>query len=244
MPSTTSRGTIVVTGAAGGIGGSIARYLVTTGYRVVAADIDPGGLARLNAEGPDDTFLTRRLDVADERAVAELFSDPHVSDDLAGVVLCAGITRRASLMDSTSDDARMLVQTNLLGTYFGLQAAANALGDRSGSLIVITSINAIRALPTQAIYSATKAATQSMISSAAVELGPRGIRVNAIAPGAILTEMNADLRAEDPLADRIPLRRIGRPEDLNGAVGFLLGEESAYITGATLVIDGGLIHLR
>lgn len=244
MPSTTRRGTIVVTGAAGGIGGSIARYLGTTGYRVVAADIDPGGLARLNGEGPDDTFLTRRLDVADERAVGELFSDPHVSDDLAGVVLCAGITRRASLMDSTSDDARMLVQTNLLGTHFGLQAAAKALGDRSGSLIVITSINAIRALPTQAIYSATKAATQSMISSAAVELGPRGIRVNAIAPGAILTEMNADLRAEDPLADRIPLRRIGRPEDLNGAVGFLLGEESAYITGATLVIDGGLIHLR
>ncbi len=235
--------TVVVTGAAGGIGGSIAAHIAGLGYHVVATDIDGDKLSELQL-GAAGSLDPRPLDIANEEQVSALFAEPELRAGLVGVVLCAGATRRATLLESTTADTSALVQTNLLGTYFCLRAAAEAFADRGGSIVVITSINAIRALPTQAVYSATKAALQSMVASAAVELGPRGIRVNAIAPGAVLTEMNPGLELDSSVAEDIPLRRVGRSSDMNGAAAFLLGDTSSYITGTTVVVDGGLLHVR
>ena len=245
MPSSIEPATVVVTGAAAGIGRSTAVHLACAGYRVVAADIDREGLAGLRADmHPATALTTRPLDIGDHDQVAALFSDPDVTRRLYGSVLCAGVTRRSSLTETSAADAETLTRTNLLGTLHGIQATAAALDGRPGSVVVITSINAVRPLPSQAVYSATKAALESLVASAAVELGPRGVRVNAIAPGAIVTAMNPGLGPDDPLAGRIPLRRLGRPSDIAGAVACLLGDAGAYISGATLTVDGGLLHVR
>lgn len=249
MPLSGNGRSVVVTGAGGGIGSSIALHLARSGFRVVAADILPEYLVRLEALAiPEklaiDTVLT---DTSSEEEVSQLFARANaLPEDLYGAVLCAGVTKRVSVLDTKREDFDEILNVNVMGTFFGVRQAGMTLRDQrlGGAIVVITSINALRALPTQAAYSASKAAMESLVTSAAVEFGPFGVRVNAIAPGAILTDMNPELNARSPLSKKVPLGRLGKPEDLNGAVEFLLSDSSRYVTGSSLVVDGGLMHAR
>lgn len=237
----------VVTGAAGGIGRAVALGLARAGGRVTAADRDGERLRDLvrSAEAEDLDIRAVKLDVRDRKEVVGLFGAAERAGGVETMVHCAGVTARQSVLETDSDTWREVVEINLAGTLHCLQAAGRHMRDRGrGAIVVITSVNASWPLPSQAIYSACKAAASSLVGSLSVELGPAGVRVNAIAPGAIATGMNPDIELDRDLARRIPLLRIGQPEDLVGPVLFLLSDRAAYVTGATLVVDGGLLQTR
>lgn len=244
-----THGFTVVTGAAGGIGSAVVRVLVAQSCPVLAVDIDEAGLDRVQAEhnGAKSEIVTRAVDIADPTDVETLFKDFRTTASLLrAVVHCAGVTERAKLLDTSVEQFMRLVTTNLLGAFAVLTTAARLLIDqgRGGSIVVVTSINAQRPLASQPAYSATKAGLEALVSSLAVEIAPYRVRVNAVAPGAIDTAMNPQAVLGQRTARSIPLRRVGDPEDVAWPIAFLLSDEARYITGATLVVDGGLVHVR
>lgn len=249
MPHLDNAFSVVVTGAGGGIGSRISADLAAAGHCILAVDRDRSSLASLDeaARRGKWSISTHVADARDESALAEALESAQTWDHpLLGAVLCAGYTLRRPILETSHEDISDLSSTNFEGTALSLKAVAHALisGGRGGSIVAITSINALRPLAEQPIYSATKAAIESLVASASIEFGPLGIRVNAIAPGAIITPMNPGLNEEHDVRLSIPLRRVGLPHDLIGPVRFLLGPESSYVTGATLTVDGGLVHMR
>src|SRR5450830_113153 len=167
MPRYGSGHAVVVTGAGGGIGSSIALHLARCGYHVLAAVHREESLAGLAAAASteDLTLDAVAADTSERDAVRGLFGRAAgFPEALHGVVLCAGVTKRLSLLDTTDEDFAGLIQVNLTGTFFGLREAGLAFreNDSGGSIVAVTSINAFRALPSQAAYSATKAGIQSL----------------------------------------------------------------------------------
>jgi NAD(P)-dependent dehydrogenase (short-subunit alcohol dehydrogenase family) len=242
-------GITLVTGAAGGIGSAVVKLLASRGFPVLASDINEAGLDRIQAEtsGARGEVLTSPVDVAEPATVEALFSEVHRTGGmLSAVVHCAGITERTSLLETTVGQFMRLVTTNLLGGFSVITNAARLMvgQGRPGSIVVVTSINAQRPLASQPAYSATKAGLEALVSALAVEVAPHGVRVNAVAPGAIDTAMNPRVLHQQRTAHTIPLRRIGDPEEVAWPVAFLLSDEARYVTGCTMVVDGGLVHVR
>jgi NAD(P)-dependent dehydrogenase (short-subunit alcohol dehydrogenase family) len=227
----------------------VATAAAAAGQQVMATDIDERGLAglALDARLRGWPLGTMPLDVAQPRAMeGVLLSIAAGGGTLHGLVHCAGITHRGPLLDTTMADYQRVVETNLSGSFICSTRAARFLVDqgRGGSIVVITSINARRPLLSQPVYSACKAAVEVLVSTLALEVAPAGIRVNAVAPGAVDTPMNPGAQMDPALLARIPIGRIGTPEDVAGPVLFLLSDEARYITGTSLTVDGGLSHLR
>lgn len=230
---------IVVTGAAGGIGGAVARGLISRGATVIGTDVRP---FQLGGAG-----TAAMVDVADPAAVeafATSVAARHTRVD--GLVNVAGIGGSHPAESFPLERWMQVVDTNLTGSYrmaralFGLFAPGSAV-------VNVASTYALRApyvLPSSA-YAAAKAGVTGLTRALASEWGPRGIRVNAIAPGHILTDMTRDRLTRDdylaPVIARTPLRRIGEPADLVGPVAFLLSAAGSFITGEVLVVDGGWI---
>ncbi len=155
----------------------------------------------------------------------------------------AGITRDKSLMMMTSDDWSEVIDTNLTGVFNTSRACIiTFLKQKSGNIVNISSVSGIHPLPGQTNYAAAKAGVIGFTKSLAREVAPYNIRVNAVAPGFIATEMTTALgeKARDKFVKMIPLQRLGTPEEVAKAVLFLLSEDSQYITGQTLQLDGGL----
>ncbi|GAC1660653.1 MAG: SDR family oxidoreductase [Acidobacteriaceae bacterium] len=159
----------------------------------------------------------------------------------------AGIERRAPFLDSTEQDFDMVHSVNLTGPYFLPQIFAKDLvaGKRPGKVINIGSVHEELPFPNFASYCAAKGGLKMLCRDLAIELAPYGITVNNIAPGAIKTPINEKLMSDPaklkPLLERIPLARMGTPEEVGGAAAFLASKDADYITGATLLIDGGLL---
>jgi 3-oxoacyl-[acyl-carrier protein] reductase len=232
----------LVTGASRGIGAAIARELARGGARVVvnfrsgreaaeevAAEI--GGIA-VSADVAD----AEQAQALVERAEAEL-------GDLDILVNNAGVTRDTLLARMSDDDWADVLGTNLGGVFHTSRAVARKmLRRRSGSIVNLTSVVGLRGNPGQANYVAAKAGVIGFTKALARELGTRGVRVNAVAPGYIETELTAAL--PEPVRERIlantPLGSLGRPEDVAGAVRFLCSDEAAFVTGEVLLVDGGL----
>lgn len=151
-------------------------------------------------------------------------------------------------LETPVEDMESLFHTNFRASVMLAQTAAKQMKNHgvAGSLLFITSINGISALPSQAFYSSTKAALESIMKSFASQLAPAGIRVNSIAPGAIMTDMNVHFTPEKvaQFSPQIPLGRIGDPEDIGDAAVFLCSNAARYITGSTLVVDGGYLLRR
>ena len=237
---------VIVTGAGRGIGLEIARELLAAGMTVVAVDLNAELLAQLpEALGdPGDKLETRVLNVTDGEgfsALAEETADKHERIDV--LVNNAGITRDGLLMRMTDEDWNLVLNVNLTGAFIGTRAVCRYMvRQKSGSIVNMTSYSGIEGNRGQANYSASKAGMIGLTKTTAKELASKSVRCNAVAPGFIQTEMTDVLpqQAKDMALAQIPLKRFGQPSDIAHAVAFLAGDESTYITGQVLSVDGGM----
>jgi gluconate 5-dehydrogenase len=233
----------LVTGASRGLGWAMAQSLATAGAHVALNARDEGALARrvaeLAAQGLSGEACA--FDVTDsnlvQRCVADL-AQRHGRLDI--VVANAGINHRQPIASFEMADFQRVLDTNLVAVWALCKAAAQQMIPRKqGRLILTGSISAINARPTISAYVASKGAVHALTKQLAVELARDGITVNCVAPGFIQTDMLAGLPAEE-LMETIPMRRLGRPEEVAALVGFLFSEEAGYITAQVLGIDGGM----
>ena len=233
----------IITGAARGQGAAEARLFCARGAKVVMTDV-LDGREIAEAIGPDAVFLSH--DVADEagwRAVVEQAADRFGGVDV--LVNNAGITRPQPLLRTTQEDFEAHFRVNQLGVFLGMRAVAPAMKGRGGgSIINIASVSGMRTPVGQFAYASTKWAVRGMTGCAALELARDGIRVNAVMPGLTDTPM-LDVNPpgmNERYAQMIPLRRLGRPEEIADAVAFLASDAARYVTGAEIAVDGG-VHL-
>jgi glucose 1-dehydrogenase len=244
--------TALVTGSAQGIGQAIAIRLAQEGADIIVDDRTLGQSAQETADAI--TALGRRVhmiqgDLAntedDRRVIAEGVEKMGKIDIL---VNNAGVEKHADFWDVTEKDFDFVLQINLRGTFFITQDFVNHLRatNRPGRVINISSVHEELPFPHFSTYCASKGALKMLCRDLAVELGPLGITVNNIAPGAIATPINTALLNNPQLLalleSKIPLGRLGKPEDVSGLAAFLASDDASYVTGATFVVDGGLLH--
>ncbi|WP_084427437.1 SDR family NAD(P)-dependent oxidoreductase [Kibdelosporangium aridum] len=232
----------LVTGGTRGIGLATAKALAQAGATVVITGRDEA-VAKQVAEEFGGTGLG--LDVADADAVGSLVrsvAKEHGRLDI--MVANAGIMEGGLLGMVKADAVDRTLGINVAGTLHSVQAAARVMmRKRTGSIIVLASIAGEQGSAGQTVYAASKAAVSSIAKSAAKELGRHGIRVNAVAPGVIETQLTADL-SEDVLTERAkqtPLGRLGQPEEVAAVIRFLASDDASFITGQVLGVDGGLV---
>jgi 3-oxoacyl-[acyl-carrier protein] reductase len=238
--------TALVTGAARGIGALTARRLASDGATVVVADIieeqGEATAADLRGEGAKALFL--RLDVTDEaswdQAVARTLEEYGSLDIL---VNNAGITRDGLIMRMKQADWDLVLKVNLTGTFLGIKAVSRPMmKQRSGVIVNVASVVGLMGNAGQANYVASKAGVVGLTKTAARELGSRGVRVMAVAPGYIRTEMTEQLPEEVKAAylKQVALGRAGTPQDVAEVIAFLVSPRADYLTGQTIQVDGGL----
>ncbi|NKX85725.1 3-oxoacyl-ACP reductase FabG [Nocardia coubleae] len=247
MPSRTA----FVTGAARGIGAATAARLAEDGCAVAVVDLDPAAAmeaaGKINAAG--GTAIGIGCDVSDETQVADAVARTLADlGSLDVLVNNAGVLRDNLLFKMSVDDWDTVMSVHLRGAFLCSRAAQKHMVDnRSGAIVNTSSVSALGNRG-QANYAAAKAGIQGLTRTLAMELGPFGIRVNAVAPGFIATEMTAataermgvsaaDLQAKT--AEITPLRRVGTPADIANVVAFLASDDAGFVTGQTLYVDGG-----
>jgi meso-butanediol dehydrogenase / (S,S)-butanediol dehydrogenase / diacetyl reductase len=246
--------TALVTGAAGGIGRAIAGRLAADGYRVAIVDVDEAGLSATSA-GAGSQVRPFPADVTDAMAVEDVLAAVTDSWDVPGVVVnAAGISSMALLVDVSEDDWDRHMAVNAKGTFLVMRAALRRMiPRRAGTIINIASVAGIEGSDLLSHYSASKFAVVGLTQAAAKEVARHGIRVNAVCPGLIRTPMQdrevvweAELTGSTPeqirqgYLDMTPMARIGTPQDVARLVSFLASDESDFITGQSIHVDGGL----
>ena len=233
----------LVTGASGDIGRAIARALHAQGAKVALSGTRAEALNQLAGElGERAVVVAANLsDPADTERLAKDAEAALGQIDI--LVNNAGIVVAKPALELTADDWDLTIATNLRGAFLVAQAAARRMaGNGGGSIINIASIAGLRTGGHLAAYAASKAGLIHLTKNLAVDLARNGVRVNAIAPGYIETELNTEFfgsKAGEDMIRRIPQRRLGRPEDLDGPLLLLASDASRYMTGAVLVVDGG-----
>ncbi len=235
---------VLITGGAGGIGRATAARFLEEGARVVVLDRDDRALeaTRQTLPGLDGLLCA---DVSDPAAVERAYADlDALWGGLDVLVNNAGISIRHRFLEITPEEWRQVLQVNLDGVFYMAQGAARRMLAQGGGVIVnMGSTNALRGYPYYADYNASKAGVVELTRSLALELAP-AIRVNAVCPGFILTPMQeAEYTPEmqRAFAQKVPLRRLGRPEDVAALIAFLASDDAAFITGQAIVMDGGEI---
>ena len=246
MSAEVPRGSLV-TGGAHGIGLAISRALAGRGDSVVIADLDGGEAAAqadlLRAVGHEARAL--ELDVTDTEQLRATLAAVDLETPLGTVVCNAGIAFPTPIAEVEPEDYDRLMAVNVRGAFFTMQAALRAmLPRRAGSVVHVCSTSGFTASTGPMIlYDASKAAVRMFTQAAAREVASRGVRVNAVAPGTVETGLMRELATPGELrrlaGERIPMGRLGRPDEIAAAVAFLSSREASYITGHVLVADGG-----
>lgn len=246
---TPPRLTALVTGGSRGIGAAVAKRLAKAGYSVILTyvskpDEAKAVAAHIMAEGGEAQALL--LDVADRGAIVEFFKE-HIEGktELEVLVNNAGITKDGLLIRMKDEDWDRVVGVNLTGAFTCLREAAKIMMKRrSGRIVNIVSVAGQTGNAGQANYSAAKAGLIGLTKTAALELAPRGVTVNAVAPGLIESDMTAVLpeAVTKAFLEQIPLKKMGTPEDVASAVAYLASPEAAYVTGQVLAVNGGLFR--
>lgn len=233
--------TFLVTGASSGLGAHFCRALHAQGARVI-------GLARRDCSAQPGVDRAIQADIADasglQAAVARVLGLPGEADRIDGLVNNAGIAITASLDQTAPEDEARVLATNISGVTNMTRVMTPYLRAQGGGVMVnMASVLGILPVKQVATYAASKAAIIQMTRSAAIELARDQIRVNALAPGYVKTELNSDVLdgpAGEALKKMTPLRRFARPEELDAALFCLLDPENSYMTGAVMVVDGGM----
>ena len=226
--------TTVVIGGASGIGEATAAELEAAGHRVVVADLAPpsGGIA---------------VDVADEDSVAALLDQvTEQHGGFTGVVNCAGVSTLAPIVDHDAAEFRRVVDVNLTGAFLVIKHAGQRIAD-GGAIVTLSSLNARQPGTGMVAYCAAKAGLVMLTEVAALELGARGIRVNAVSPGLVVTPLTAPAMdipgVREEYLENTALGRSGEPREIGALIRFLLSDDAAWITGENVDINGGA-HLK
>lgn len=248
--------TAIVTGGAKGIGRACARRFLEQGARVVIADVDEkaGNAAeKAMSELGDVQFV--HCDVGDRLSVRNLMAATLESFNAVDILVNnAGIIHGEDFLDISEEDFDRVMRVNLKGAFLCGQAAARQMVDQighgraPGSIINMSSINAQVAIPNQVPYSVSKGGIQQLTKVMALSLAPHGIRVNAIGPGSINTDIlaavNDDAAAKNRILSRTPMGRIGEASEIASIAAFLASDDASYITGQTIYADGGRLALN
>lgn len=235
--------TALVTGASGGLGQHFAEMLARHGVAVTLAArrLEALEAGRAAIEQAGGTARTARLDVSDEASIAALFADGRSFDI---VVNNAGVSNPRRALDMSAADWDGVLDVNLRGPFLLARSAAQALrqASKGGSIVNVASIIAHRVAGDLSAYAASKAGLLQLTRALALEWARYGIRVNALCPGYIETDINRDFFATEAgqaLIKRIPQRQLGKPEDLDGALLLLASDAGRFMTGSDIVVDGG-----
>jgi len=235
----------VVTGASRGIGQAISESLAAAGCSVACVARDESRAHAVATSLPGGGGRGYACDVSDSAACTALIAAVEADIGPVGILVNnAGIARDNVLVRLRDDDWQSVLDTNLKGAFNTTRAVARGMMKRrSGRIVNIASVVGLTGNRGQANYAASKAGMVGFSKSVALELASRGVLVNVVAPGFIETDMTAELpeEARSALSERIPLGRIGRPEDVAGVVRFLAGPAGSYMTGQVLVVDGGMV---
>ena len=242
----------IVTGAGSGIGQGIAMRLGSEGAKVIVDFVGSSDGAdqteRAIREAGGESVIVRAdvTSISDVNCLVDTAWSRFGSADI--LVNNAGMEKKSDFWDTTEDDYDKVLAVNLRGPFFLSQAFVRRLRElnRPGRIINISSVHEDMVFPGFATYCSSKGGLRMLMRDLAVELGPLGITVNNVAPGAIATPINQSLLEDKPklnaLLGNIPLGRLGTPDDVAGLVAFLASDDAAYITGSTFVIDGGLMR--
>ena len=237
----------LVTGAAQGIGKACAEALAEDGYHVVLADVQESVKDAAAALGGTGLIC----DMADPAAITAMFD--HIEGEIgpvAALVNNAGVAMPGDFLDYDLDAFERVININLRGVFVALQRAGRTMVDRGikGAIVNMSSINALVAIPSIPAYCASKGGVMQLTKSASLALAQHGVRVNAVGPGSIDTEMmagvNADPGAMKMVMSRTPMLRVGTPQEIANVVAFLCSDKASYITGETIYVDGGRIGMN
>ena len=250
MSSKSSTPLALVTGGARGIGLACAEAIKADGARLVLADIDEEGVKAAAGKLGGDT-LGIACDVSDPAQIAALFDQIEKDTGTVSILVNnAGIALPCDFLDVTLEDFRTVLDVNLTGSFYATQRAARSMVSEGikGSIVNMSSINAQVSIPTIVSYCASKGGVMQMTKAAALALASHGIRVNAVGPGSIDTDMlasvNSNPDAMKMVLSRTPLGRLGEASEIGSVVAFLASDKASYITGETIYVDGGRLGLN
>jgi len=240
----------LITGGAQGIGYACAEAIAENGAKIVLSDINADGVEKA-AERLGGGTVAIACDMGAPADIAAMFD--RIEADLGPVSILvnnAGIARPGDFLETSLETFQDVINVNLTGTFVALQRAARSMVAKGikGAIVNMSSINAQVAIPAVAAYCASKGGVMQLTKASALALAPHGIRVNAVGPGSIDTEMmagvNANPEAMKMVMSRTPLGRVGDPREIGDVVAFLASDKASYITGETIYVDGGRLGMN
>lgn len=240
----------LVTGGAQGIGYACAEALAKDGARLILCDVNENGV-KAAAEKLGNNTVAITCDMGDADQILTMFDQIEADYGTVEILVNnAGVAMPGDFLETSLEQFRKVIDINLTGTYVALQRAAKSMvaNKIEGSIINMSSINAVVAIPSIAAYCASKGGVAQLTKSASLALASHNVRVNAVGPGSIDTEMlagvNANPDAMKMVMSRTPLQRLGEASEIGNVVAFLASEKASYVTGETIYVDGGRLGMN